>query len=124
MRLVFKDLPLPVHALARPAHEAARCAGVGGKYWAYHDVLFQAQPNFQREKLIQYAADVGLEREAFTRCLEEARFAAAIDADVAQARALQVSGTPTFFINGHKLVGALPIENFREVIDAALSRAR
>ena len=57
VRLVFKDLPLPSHALARPAHEAARCAGSLGRYWPYHDRLFAAQPAFRRDDLVRYAVD-------------------------------------------------------------------
>lgn len=124
MRIVFKDLPLPSHALARPAHEAARCAGGRGRYWAYHDRLFEAQPEFQRERLIAYAVEIGLEREAFARCLDRRTFAGEVDADIAQARALGITGTPTFIINGRALVGAHPIENFRAVIDEALTRGR
>ena len=124
VRLIFKDLPLPSHALARPAHEAARCAGLLGRYWPYHDKLFAAQPRFERADLLRYAGDVGLPVEKFTQCLDEHRFAAAVDADVEQARAIGVRSTPTFIINGRPLVGAHPIENFRSVIDEALKDAR
>jgi predicted DsbA family dithiol-disulfide isomerase len=69
---------------------------------------------------VRYAAELGLDRAAFTKCLDERRFAAAVEADVAQARALGISGTPTFLINGRQLVGAHPIETFRSVVDEAL----
>jgi protein-disulfide isomerase len=124
VRLVFKDLPLPSHALARPAHEAARCAGSLGRYWAYHDRLFAAQPAFERENLVRYAVEVGLDREAFTRCVDERRFASAVEADVAQARALGIRSTPTVLINGRPLIGAHPVENFRSVIEDALRAGR
>jgi protein-disulfide isomerase len=124
VRLVFKDLPLPSHALARPAHEAARCAGALGRYWPYHDRLFAAQPAFEREDLIRYAVEVGLAREPFTRCVEDRRFASAVEADVAQARALGIRSTPTFLINGRPLVGAHPVENFRSAVDEALRAVR
>ena len=120
MRLVFKDMPLASHDLARPAHEAARCAAQAGKFWPYHDRLFQEQPAFERQDLLRYAVDLGMERDAFTKCLDERRFAAAVEADVAQAKALGITGTPTFLINGRQLVGAHPIETFRSVIDEAL----
>ena len=120
VRLVFKDMPLAFHDLARPAHEASRCAAEAGKFWAYHDRLFQEQPAFERDDLLRYAVDLGLDRTAFGRCLHERRFAAAVDADLAQARALGINGTPTFLINGRPLVGAHPIETFRSVIDDAL----
>ena len=120
MRLVFKDMPLPSHELARPAHEAARCAAQAGQFWPYHDRLFQEQPALERQDLVRYAVDLGMERDAFTKCLDERRFAAAVEADVAQAKALGITGTPTFLINGRQLVGAHPIETFRSVIDEAL----
>jgi len=121
VRHVFKDMPLSFHDLARPAHEAARCAAEAGKFWPYHDRLFQEQPAFERDELVRYAVDLGLDRASFTRCLEDRRFAAAVEADVSQARALGFNGTPTFLINGRPLVGAHPIETFRSVIDDALS---
>jgi protein-disulfide isomerase len=124
VRLIFKDFPLPSHRLARPAHEAARCAGAQGRYWAYHDRLFAAQPDFQRDELIRYAVELGLDREGFAACLDQRRFAAAVEADVTQARALGVRSTPTFFINGRPLVGAHPVETFRAAVDEALRAAR
>ena len=124
VRLVFRDLPLPSHPLARPAHEAARCAGAFGRYWPYHDRLFAAQPAFERDDLVRYAVEVGVSREAFEGCIDQRRFASAVEADVAQARALGVRSTPTFFINGRPLVGAQPVETFRTVIDEALRAAR
>ena len=120
VRLVFKDRPLPFHTLAPAAHEAARCAGESGRFWAYHDRLFNEQPAFQRDHLVRYAVDLGVDSTAFTRCLDERRFKAAVEADVAQARALGITGTPTFLINGRPLVGAQPVEAFRHVIDEAL----
>ena len=124
VRLVFRDMPLPSHPLARPAHEAARCAGAFGRYWPYHDRLFAAQPAFERDDLVRYAVEVGVSREAFEGCIDQRRFASAVEADVAQARALGVRSTPTFFINGRPLVGAQPVETFRTVIDEALRAAR
>ena len=124
MRLIFKDLPLPSHDLAKPAHQAARCAGALGRYWQYHDKLFANQPHFERADLLRYAGDIGLLPEKFAACLDGGRFAAAVEADVAQARNLGVSSTPTFFINGRPLVGAHPVENFRAAVDDALKDTR
>jgi predicted DsbA family dithiol-disulfide isomerase len=67
---------------------------------------------------------VGLDREAFTKCLDERRVASAVEADVAHARALGIRSTPTFIINGRPLIGAHPVENFRSVIDEALRAGR
>jgi protein-disulfide isomerase len=124
VRLVFKDFPLPSHDLARPAHEAARCAGSMGKYWPYHDRLFAEQPRFERADLLRYAGDLRLDTTAFARCLDDHRFAAVVAADHAEGRALGVTGTPSFFVNDQPIVGAQPVENFRTVIDAALHETR
>ncbi len=99
--------------MARAAHEAARCAAEAGRFWPYHDRLFEAQPRFERDELLRYATDVGLDLGPFTRCLDARTFAAAVEADISQGRALGVRGTPTFFVNGQMLVGAQPVDVFR-----------
>jgi protein-disulfide isomerase len=124
VRLVFKDRPLAMHSLAHAAHEAARCAGAAGKYWAYHDRLFAAQPAFRRPDLLAYAAELGLDRDEFARCLDERRFAADVDRDVAQAQALGINSTPTFLINGRLVIGASTTDEFRSIIDKALQERR
>ena len=124
VRLVYKDFPLPGHTLERPAHEAARCAGAAGKYWEYHDRLFQAQPNFERADLLRYASDLGIPAEPFARCLDGGRFRGLVEADVQQGRLLDVTGTPMFFINGQRIEGAAPFETFKQVIDEALRNVR
>jgi protein-disulfide isomerase len=123
VRLVFKDFPLEFHEGARPAAEASRCAGAMGRFWEYHDLLFLAQPEFSRDQLVGYAARLGLDRSAFASCLDSGRFRAAVEADFAEGRARGVRGTPTFFVNGRRLVGAQPIEAFREAIRDALADA-
>jgi len=123
VRLVYKDYPLPFHAGARPAAVAARCAGEKGLFWEYHDLLFEAQPDFSRDQLIVYAYRLGLDREAFTVCLDSGRHLPAVEADMREGAAVGVRGTPTFFVNGERLVGAQPIEAFREAIQSALDKA-
>jgi protein-disulfide isomerase len=122
-RLVYKDFPLPFHAGARPAAEAARCAGDQGQFWPYHDLLFLAQPAFSRDDLAGYAERLKLDRGAFVACLDGGTHRDAVSADLAEGRALGVTGTPTFFVNGRKLVGAQPLEVFREAIEQALADA-
>lgn len=123
VRLAFKDFPLDFHKLARPAHEAARCAGTFNKYWQYHDRLFQNQPAFSRADLLRYTADLGIPAQPFAQCLDGGRFRAQVEADVEQGQRMGVSGTPTFFINGVRITGAAPYEAFKEVIDEALKSA-
>ena len=124
VRLVYRDFPLDFHAGARPAAEASRCAAALGRFWEYHDLLFVAQPEFGREQLVGYAKRLGLDQQAFASCLDSGRFRDAVDADINEGRARGVRGTPTFFINGRRLVGAQPIEAFREAIRDALEDAK
>ena len=109
---------------AVPAAVAARCAGAQGRYWEYHDLLFLAQPDFSREDLLGYARRLGLDVDAFTQCFDTARFQDAVLADQREGREAGVRATPTFFINGRKIEGALPIETFREAVQQALRQAR
>jgi protein-disulfide isomerase len=122
VRLIFKDFPLDFHALARPAHEAARCAGESGKYWEYHDRLFEGQPAFARGDLIRYATELGLPENRFVPCLDSGRFKALVEADIQEGRQAGIRGTPTFFINGQRLLGAAPYEAFKELIEEALDK--
>ena len=124
IRLVYKDFPLPSHKGARPAAEAARCAGERGRFWEYHDLLFMAQPAFSREDLLGYARRLELPQETFLACLDSGQFREAVQKDMQEGRSLGVSGTPTFFVNGQRLVGAQPLEAFREAVQGALDDAR
>jgi protein-disulfide isomerase len=109
VRVVFKNMPLPIHDHAWLAAKAALAAGEQGKYWEYHDVLFVHQNALDRASLERYAADVGLEARRFARDLDDARLEARLEADVADAEALGVKGTPTLFVNGRRIVGAQPL---------------
>src|SRR5262245_15252154 len=90
VRVIYRDFPLDFHAGARPAAEAARCAGESGRFWEYHDLLFVAQPAFSRADLLTYARRLGLSAEAFTACLDSGRYREAVKADVAEGRAAGV----------------------------------
>jgi protein-disulfide isomerase len=124
IKYVLRDLPLPFHANARKAAEAARCAGEQNKYWEYHGKLFEAQEIWSEgEALVlfgQYAGELGLDRGQFNSCLDTGKFTQAIDDDLALAQKVGAGGTPTFFINGKKLVGAQPYEAFKSLIEAEL----
>lgn len=123
VRLVFKDFPLRSHPRALPAANAARCAGAQSRYWEYHDLLFVAQPDFSRDDLIGYARRLGLDVGPFIECVDTARFRDAVLADQREGREAGVRATPTFFINGRKIEGALPIDELREAVRQALRDA-
>ena len=120
VRVVHKDFPLRSHAGALPAAEAARCAGSQGVFWEYHDLLYLSVPDFSRDDLIRYAGRLNLDRDVFTTCIDTHRLRKEVEADVAEGRAIGVRGTPTFLVNGTLLVGAQPIEAFREAVREAL----
>ena len=123
VRVVHKDFPLPSHKGAVPAAEAARCAAAQGVFWEYHDLLYLAVPNFSREDLVRYAGRLNLDRDAFTVCVDTRQFRKPVETDVAEARGIGVRATPTFLVNGIVLVGAQPIEAFREAVREALRAA-
>lgn len=121
LRVVFKNFPLPFHPYARPAAVAAICAGAQGKFWPMHDRLFANQQALDDQDLAKYAKGVGVNLKKWTACLDSDKPGEVLTRDTRLAEALGVSGTPTFFVNGHKLVGARPIDQFRQQIDAALA---
>ena len=123
VRLVFKDFPLRSHELAVPAALAARCAEAQGRFWEYHDMLFLTQPAFARDELVAYARRLGLDTTRFAECLDSAAPREAVVADQREGREAGVRATPTFFVNGRKIEGALPIEEFRDAIRSALREA-
>jgi protein-disulfide isomerase len=123
VRVVFRHLPLDtIHDRAQPAAEAAVCAGNQEKFWDYHDVLFANNRALSDEDLERYAAEMGLEMEAFKRCVSERESQAVVDIDAAAAEALGLTGTPAFFVNGIPMTGAQPLEKFSAIIDEELAR--
>jgi len=120
VRFVFRQLPLPMHDKAQLAAEASMAANAQGKFWEYHDKLFANQRELDRPALERYAEQVGLDMAKFRQALDGHEYAAAVSADSALAASAQISGTPTFMINGQVVSGALPIEEFSKMIDRAL----
>jgi len=122
VRIVYRHLPLvSIHPNAMPAAEAASCAADQGKFWEFHDLLFENQKALQPEDLLGYATTVGLDTEAFQACIDAGTHRAAITADSEAAEAAGVTGTPAFFVNGVLLTGAQPPEEFYKVIEAELA---
>jgi protein-disulfide isomerase len=123
VRLAFRDFPIVgLHPKAPKAHEAARCAGEQGKFWEYHDLLFESQAHVTIADFKRFAGQLNLDGKDFAACLDSGKYAAAVQADVQEGARLGITGTPTFFINGRLVVGALPLETFRRMIDRELRR--
>ena len=127
VRLVFKNFPLTnIHPWAEPAALAATCARQQKPeaFWKMYDFLFSNQkditPENLKEKSEGVIKDAGLDVAAFDTCFDSKATQDFLKADEAEATSLGVRSTPTFFINGRKLEGAVPFENFKTVIDTAL----
>jgi len=115
-------MPLAMHSKAPAAHAAAEAAYLQGKFWEMHDKIFAAQREMSPEKYMQYAQEIGLDVDRFTKDLASAKVKKRIAADNAEAGKLGVTGTPAFFINGRFLSGAQPLSNFKKIIDEELKK--
>lgn len=113
--VVYKDFPLPMHPLAAKAAEAAHCAGAQGKFWEFHDALFQSK-RLQMSDLKQEAAVLKLDAARFDQCLASGEQTAGIRKDTLEGQRLGLTGTPSFFINGHFMSGAIGYMKLRETV--------
>ena len=122
IRFVFRHLPLTsIHPEAFPSAEASMCANEQNSFWEYHDKLFENQDKLGSELYLQIAGDINLDVGEFENCLGTERYKDLIQQDSDFAVNLGVQSTPTFFINGLALVGAQPLETFKQVIDKELA---
>ena len=122
MRIVWKHLPLDMHKDAPLAHFASVAAQRQGKFWEFHDKLFANQSKIKSEDLNRYAREIGLDMKRFQDDLVSPEVKAIVDADIAEAKSLGVTGTPGFFVNGRYLSGAKPFDEFATLINAELSK--
>jgi len=121
IRLVYRHLPLTsIHPDAFPAAEAAMCAGEQNAYWPFHEKLFSST-SLGSSVYVQYAQDLGLDMNSFDECVAENRYQDAVQSDLDFAVNMGVRSTPTFFINGLAVVGAQPLDVFKQVIDKELA---
>ena len=132
VKLVYRDLPLSFHPNAKPASIAAECADEQGKFWEYHDVLFENQaswqslgPDARNTEFSTYASDMGLNLASFDSCVNSVKTASEVTADSLDAAKYGATGTPTFFIGNEKdgfikLIGAQPYASFQNAIDSQL----
>jgi len=122
-KLVFRQFPLTsLHPYAEKAAEAALCANAQGKFWEYHDELFNHQDALDVASLKQYAANLKLDTAKFNTCLDNGAMASAVAKDESEGQSYGVSGTPDFFINGAQITGAQSFSVFKQAIDQALAK--
>lgn len=133
VNLVYRDFPIQsIHPNALPAAVAAECANEQGKYWEYHDTLFEKQSAWSGldssgavSTFSQYATDVGLEQQQFDSCLGSGKYLEEVQGDLSDGRDYDITGTPGFFIGNDqigfvKINGAQPFDSFQRIIDAQL----
>jgi len=121
IRIVYRHLPLTsIHPDAFSAAEAAMCAGDQNMFWQYHEKLFSGE-SLGNAVYEQYARELSMNIPTFVDCITEHKFQAAIEADSDFAIDLGISSTPTFFVNGLAIVGAQPLDVFKQVIDKELA---
>ena len=123
IHLVYRDYPGPNHPYAAQAAEAAQCAGDQGKFWEYHDLLFDRQMPGTGWNFIELAKEIELRQEVFAACMNTERYREEVAKDLQDGLTLGITSTPTFFVNGRPLIGARPAADFKALIDKALAEA-
>jgi protein-disulfide isomerase len=115
----FRHMPIPErHPLAPLAAEASEAAAAQGKFWEYHDALFQAQPKLSRETMLEVGRDLGLDAERMAAEMDSEEHRPRIERDLDSAERSGATGTPTFFVNGIHFFGAYDARSLREALEA------
>lgn len=131
VQLFFKDMPIDaIHPWARNASIAGRCVfrQDAAKFWDYHDWIFDKQsemnPENLKAKIAEWAEANALDRVQFSRCYDQRQTEKEIEASLAEARSLRVDSTPTLFVNGRKLPGAIAFAQLKTIIEFELDYAK
>ena len=130
VKFAYRQFPLTsIHPNAEKAAEAAECANEQNQFWNFHDQLFQNQDTWApmaaadaENSFVDYATQLGMDPDQFRSCIDTDKYKKVVDDDEAAGTKVQVDGTPAFFINGNRLVGAQPFSEFQKVIDAELKK--
>ena len=124
IRLVVKNYPYVYRDYSHIAAEASLAARDQGKYWEMHDLLLKRSPKLDRTSLLAYAKELGLDVKQFAETLDNHKHYKEIERDKKLAVDMDLYNTPTFFINGRKVVGDRPFEYFKKIIDEELNAKR
>lgn len=124
LRIVWKDFPIASeHKEAVNAAVAARCAGLQGKFWEYHDKLLQNQLSINAMSYGIFAGQIGLDLQEFNQCYAEERTRPIVERDFEEGQRLRIDGVPYLFINGRRVSGAIDQESLRALVTSELSAA-
>jgi len=129
---VYRHLPLDsIHQEARDAGEASECAADQGKFWPYHDVIFDNTRRLKPEHLEEYAKKLKLNTRTFNKCFRGKKYAKRVQQDIEDAHSIGITGTPGFLIGpvgkdgkveGDVITGAQPLANFSRIVDKYLGK--
>lgn len=123
VKLVWKDLPQDnIYEGAGQAHIAARCAQEQGKFWQYHDQIWQNQDDLGLNNLKILAQKIDLNKNQFENCLDNPVVGKVLEMDIEEAEKLYISTMPHFYINNQELMGQASFEDFQQLIEIELSR--
>jgi protein-disulfide isomerase len=123
VRVVFRDYPLAMHRTAKRAAEASHCADDQGKFWEMHDRLFSKGGPINDGDIFKFATQAGVDRNKFDQCLTSGKDKDAWKPSQDEGNRVGVTSTPSFFINGRMIVGALGYDAFSKIIDEELANA-
>jgi protein-disulfide isomerase len=121
IRFVYKHFPLPNHEHAMNAAKASMAAHRQGKFWEMHDVLFNKSPELQEDRIMQYAQNLNLDMEQFKKDYASPEVEKEVEGDIQLGSAVEIRGTPTFFVNGKRLP-SWALESFQVAIKEALEK--
>lgn len=120
IRFVFRQFPLSFHKNAKPAAEASLAAHAQGKFWEYHDVLFENARQLDKESLAAHAKKTGLDAAKITAALDSNTYSEAVERDLKLGNDVAVSGTPTMFVNGKRIANPTDYKVVSDAINEAL----
>ena len=115
VKIIFRDYPIYENSINLAL--AGRCAGEQGLFWLMHDKLFAKQGNFSLEELPNFANQIGADVNKFNNCLKDEKYLNDIKKDYSDGELLEISGTPTWFINGYKIEGDIPHDLFIQIVE-------
>lgn len=120
IRFVWRDFPV-ITLLSPKAAEAGQCAHEQGKFWEFHDSIYEHDGAIAAKDLKGYAAEVGLNMEEFNDCVTARRYRDRVNAEQSESFARGLRGTPSFFVNGQPVIGPQRLSTFEEIIDPILA---
>ena len=124
IRLVLKNYPYRYRDYSHLAAESLLAAGDQGKYWEMHDIMIKNSPTLDRNSLIRYAEELKLDVKQFTNDLDSKKHKKLIKQDEDLAIAMDLYNTPTFFINGRKVIGNRSYEYLKKIIEEELAHVK